>query len=217
MATSSNGADQLRQLAQRLRDASVATARAEREATRDVGIKALSYVWEDFRVKARGGSCPQGISWGPITIFSIAGRLMQRKVGEELLRKLPRGRDRDANRAAIIRRACTDPSFLPRFYAAVQQEFALHEIGVNTGRLVNSLIFGREGNVFREGSNQVEVGTDVIDLASGLHYADEFHRRRKIVPDQFTPERIKQLEKLAASTFEKAMRQALGPLANAGG
>jgi hypothetical protein len=134
--------------------------------------------------------------------MSIAGRMLKRKVGADLLRKLPHGGDKARNRGAIIARATEDPDFLPKFYTAFQNEASRYETGVDTGLLVNSLQYGKPGNYYAESAADVTVGTQV-------QYANWYDALRRIAPDRVTDEQQSTLDRQAAAVQEKALLRLL--------
>lgn len=196
-----------------------------------VGVQVQSWGFQDFRERARGAAAG-GLSWTPIGELAIAGRLLKRKAGEKILRMLPGGASgvRRKQRAAILATAVFGPlppvsgrkqkpavrqrvqarrRALQAFARQVKKEFARHEIGVDTGRLVNSLAFGKggknvPGQVFQIQGKSVIVGTIVS-------YAKNFDGRRPIFGAQFIDGgRKKSLEKLAHDAYDLAIRKAIG-------
>lgn len=183
----------------RLRFAKGQLAAARSAALDECGVRTLSWVWEQYRVKARGGADVWGQTWAPLKIVSIGGRLLKRAVGRPVLRKMRRGPAYKAARAAILWKACTDPKFVPKFYAAVQAEMARHETGVDSGRQVNSLQFGKPDNITRKSDAAITLGTNV-------RYAPWFDAKRPIFPKQLTAAQVDELRRIAGKYYVRALQ-----------
>lgn len=186
---------------------------AARKAALDaIGLQLTAWAQLDFRDKSAGKTAG-GVTWKPIKITTIGGRLIgasdnttgrrtRSGVGEQVRRMLRRdakGGNR-AMRAGIIYRACTDPSFVPAFFAKVQTEWANHKIGVDTGRLANSMKAGQPGHFRKTGGNAVTIG-------SQIKYAKFFDAVRPIFGPNFIDQhRQKALEDMAVRVYDRAIK-----------
>lgn len=159
------------------------------------------------------------------TIPKARALYSQPPMPEELLKRLPKGKGRylQAVRGAIIKKYMEQH---PEYAKAVrdfqkkrqtirnqrQKMFdrfaAARKIGVDTGRLANSLVFGKPGNLFTVSSASVTVGASAIDTKTGKDYAVYFDEDRKIFGDGFiTQERQEKLEGIVNRIFEKVIKQ----------
>lgn len=178
------------------------------------GVYFLSRARRDFEAMSRKGTSSWGEKWKPITREAIASRLMKRKIGQQLLRKLRRGPKYKAYRAATIHRAVTDPEFLPEFYAAVDAEYAKHQIGVDQGRLRNSAQPGFKGDD-GEGGNVFEVTDTMATVGYGRSYAGHFDKLRELLPDEgeVPADWIAGAEAIAKRQTLKAVKEGLATVA----
>lgn len=186
---------------------------------RSIGIAGLRFAHLDFQEKARHGTSAAGKSWKPITILAIGTRVLKLKAGAKMRKKLPGGPGKDKARAAILWRGCTDPKFVPDFYAEVQKQWANHSIGRDTGRMVNSLQPGKPDNTLRiEADNMlVIIGTDVesqpvagISWITRTRYAPYFDKDRPIIDENFiTSDRQNELDETAELTAQIAVDEAI--------
>lgn len=199
--------------------AKAALPAARQTALKAVGVQLLSWTFIAFRDKAQGKADGWGIKWKPITKFAIAGRLLKRAVGRAVRRMLPSGSDRNKARGAILAQAIrgygdppkngpTDASkkrdaIFSKFSGEVEKEYANHEIGVDTGRLIASTQFGKPNNLVKYSENSVLVGTS-------MDYGPHFDKERPIFPATITPQQTKQLETKVGKVYESAVRKALG-------
>ena len=102
--------------------------------------------------------------------------------------------------------------------AMIDKESSQYEIGVDTGRLVNSLTFGIKELASQQvkskpGEKQpppavLKIEPNAVTVGSALEYAAHFDAKRPIFgPNFITPERQKQLENKAVKLFEKLVGQ----------
>lgn len=158
---------------QKIADATEEQGRTILEA---VAIQVLSWVYADFRVKARGGTDPAGIKWEPITEAAIRSRLGKLQSY------------RNASKATKNQ--------------LVAAAMANHEIGIDTGRLLGSLEYGRTvDNVF-------ELSEESVTIGSAVAYAGHFAAKRPILdPKMITDERERELEEIAEEILGKKIGQ----------
>lgn len=153
-----------------LRQAALTLPAARSAALSAWGVQVLSWTWQAYRDKGRGGVDVWGVRWKPIkpeTVYARLGRLAKyRSAGDKA---------RASMRAAA---------------------WAKHEIGVDTGRLVNSLQFGRPGNLTVKGSATITVGTVV-------EYAVYFDKVRPIFPTDLTKAQKDELANLLLDEIVK--------------
>lgn len=102
--------------------------------------------------------------------------------------------------------------------ALIDKEASQYEIGVDTGRLVNSLTFGIKELATQQvkgkpGDKQpppaiLNIEPNAVTVGSALEYAAYFDAKRPIFgPNFITPDRQKQLEARAVRLFEKLVGQ----------
>lgn len=215
---------------------------------RAVGIQVVAWAVQDFR--ARGlGQTAGGVRWRPITRSAIRSRLakrsawrsissslermtdQERPLREELRRKMPKGGSADQRGAIAHRFEEANPligknrkrrkGLKTRRNAMVEREFASHTIGVDTGRLVNSLVFGQP-DLAKLGAGRLRAGTpappkatfavreDSIEAGSNLSYAKDFDKLRPIFPTTMINQaREKELEELVADVHEEQLKNAV--------
>jgi hypothetical protein len=179
---------------------------ARRSALDAIGVRVFSWVQIAYEQKSRRQTDAFGVRWDDITPAAIAGRIMKRKVGEELRRKLPRGAEFAKNRAAIIYRAITDPDFLPKFYRAFQREMVNVAIGIDTGRLRRSL---QPGRVYGPGESVMVNNGRSILMGTAVRYAGFFDEKRPIFPTQLPQKYLDELQQIAADVIEKVFRRVM--------
>jgi hypothetical protein len=198
--------------------AKAALPAARQTALKAVGVQLLSWTWIAYRDKARGKSDGWGIKWQKIRRMSIAGRILKRKEGAAVLRMLPKGSGNHNARAAILAMAVKGMGPQPKngptpasrerdrkltkFALAVSREHANHEIGVDQGRLIASVQFGKPNNLVKYSDNSVLVGTS-------MEYGPHFDKVRPIFPATVTPQQTKQLETMVSKVYEKTLKQHL--------
>jgi hypothetical protein len=184
-----------------------------------VGIQTQTWARTEFRKKARGATDVWGILWAPLTLFAIAARLLKRAAGRAILKMLPRGSGKQKARGAILAMAIdgygpplvngpTKASLardakLAKFASAVREEKKEAEIGVDSGRMVNALQFGRPDSIFHVEAQAVTIGV-------GVGYGPRFDAHRKIMPDTLTPGQTEQLETIAVKAYEATLKKGLG-------
>lgn len=191
--------------------------RAARKAALDaIGLQLTAWAQQDFREKSAGKTAG-GVKWKPISIMTIGGRLVAaadsttgrrtRSGAGQTVRRMLRRNAKGGNhamRAAIIYRAVTDPTFVPEFFAKAQMEWANHKIGVDTGRLANSLKAGQPGHFRSDAINSVTVGSQVV-------HAKFFDALRPIFGPNFVDaKRQKILEDMAVRVYDRHIQQQQG-------
>lgn len=189
----------------------VAAGRSSVEITTGIGLQCLSWAIADYRARARGGSDAAGNKWEPIKRVSIASRILARAAGQEVRRLLRRGsRWRNWN-AFVIYKAANDPAWFPEFYSQVSIEFASHEIGVNTGRLVSSLTAGIEGapKPIAQSINAFwRVMPSSVEFGTLIEYAKYFAAKRPIFfPNMLTAQRKKALGVIVSKILAAKLQQ----------
>ena len=171
------------ELAARVRD-TVARIMAARPAVLDAfGVQLLSWGFQDFQVKGRGGSAG-GVSWAPLAASTIARKV--RKAGGLRVSK--------RKRTAAGRK---------------RPSLGSTQNGVDTGRLRSSLIYGKPARSndqsIRKTKTTIEVG-----LGSGMEYGRYFDARRPIFgPGFVSAERERRLGDIAANIVEKIVKEKL--------
>lgn len=109
---------------------------SRREASDVVGVRVLSWIWQAYSDKARGGSDVWGMRWRPIKPASLRSRFAK-------LKSFSR-----ADRATQAR--------------TLAEAAQRHEIGVDTGRLIRSLQYGASEAIIEVDDVGVEVGSAVL-------------------------------------------------------
>jgi hypothetical protein len=218
-------------------------AAAREPAMKAVGVRVLSWGYQDFRAKSKGETAG-GQTWHAITDAAVWSRARKSQtyintiaaaralygeppMPEELRKRLPKGKGKhlQAVRGAIIRKyMATHPDYDRAVKSAQKKRQAIRgkreklfekanakkKIGVDTGRLANSLVFGKPGNLFTVSSLSVTVGASAIDPKTGKDYAVYFDEDRKIFGDGFIDaKRQEALEKIFERVYGKAVRDAL--------
>jgi hypothetical protein len=156
-------------------------AAAREPAMKAVGVRVLSWGYQDFRAKSKGETAG-GQTWHAITDAAVWSRVRKSQtyintiaaaralygeppMPEELRKRLPKGKGKylQAVRGAIIRKYMeTHPEYDRAVKAAQKKRQTIRgkrqklfdkynsgkKIGVDTGRLANSLQFGKPGNLF---------------------------------------------------------------------
>ena len=134
----------------------------------------LSWAKQDFEKKSKGESV-NGISWEAIS----------REGARSRLRKL----------ASYKKASKSEKSQM------IDQTVSQHSIGVDTGRLRNSLSIGNAQNIN-------EVTPDYIKIGTKISYAGYFDELRKIFgPDFINSERQKKLESIINKSVEEHLRK----------
>lgn len=132
-----------------------------------IGIQVLSWMQDDYKTKARGETDPAGVKWDPIKRSSMRSRL----------RKLQSYREK----TKADKRT------------AIDQAMASHEIGVDTGRLINSLEFSTDN----PSDTQLTIKDHTVTVGSAVKYADDFDSARPIFSEKnITEDRRKELDEL---------------------
>lgn len=240
--------DEFGRIKRRLLRARADLAKPRRQALVTGGVQIISWAVQDYRERARGGTAG-GISWRRLTRGAIRTRLsrfaawkteraklaslrqQEAPILAELRRTLPRGAKYKANRGAIASKFAEDNKALKRIRkqrASIRAArnkrtdamLAKHEIGVDTGRLVNSLVFGvPELAAVRVPKNageappkaEFKVADSTVTVGSNLVYAPAFDRLRPIFPPGFiSKERQEKLDEIAVRIFRKHLRQVNG-------
>ena len=164
---------------------------ARTEAIRTVGVQVLAWGWLDYRDKSRGGSDVTGYQWKPLSPRTIEAR-WRKQFGKGWRGRVAGIQKREATKGlAKTKTGKVRPSRL-----AVA-------IGIDTGRLVNSLDFKTTGNpdqIFTVSSKALTVGSAVL-------YAGYFDRPRRIFSPRFlTVDRRKRIKTLFVSAYTRAIK-----------
>ena len=218
-------------------------AAAREPAMKAVGVRVLSWGYQDFRAKSRGEEAG-GTKWRPITEAAIWSRVRKSKtyantvpqaralynqppMPDELRRRLPRGKGAFLAkvRAAIIAKYLEEhPEYEREIRAFQKKRRAVWDrrrklfdrynrgakIGVDTGRMANSLQFGKPGNLFTVDSVSVTVGASAIDPKTGKDYAVYFDEHRPIFGEGFIDEkRREELARVLNRVFERAIKDGM--------
>lgn len=217
-----------------------------------VGIQAVSWVVRDFRTKSDRQSAAgvQWRTIGiPACVKRVAGRPLWKKQQAQLLElreqqeplvealrmMLPPGPTKDANRRSIAQKfkETKEGKALAKIRkkrAAIRdkrkkeilKEHQGHRIGVDTGRLVNSLVYGVQelSNIsapkMRAGAKPpdrafFDMNGFSIRVGSRMDYAEEFDRLRPIFsPNFIDPTRRQLMDKLIEKTIELEFNRKFG-------
>lgn len=197
----------------RARDLAKATDEQATTILEAIGIQVLSWIWQDYRTKARGGTDPAGNKWKPITKAAIRSRLLKRQSYRskvDQVRALQQQNQVTAGQAFWLQLgrqpAGVAESTSKRIQSLHKQkrdmvdaEHAKHEIGVDTGRLVNSLEVGR-GYV---SDTILDVDRKSVRVGSALKYAAHFNAKRPIIDEKnLTPARLAELDEIIEEVLQ---------------
>lgn len=165
---------------------------ARHEALLAVGVRLLSWGWLDYRDKSRGGSDQTGYQWKPLS---------QRTINARWRRQFKSGW-RDKVAAIRIRESKAAPKTATGKLRPSKLAVA---IGIDTGRLINSLDF-KAKSPFR----LLTVATQSVTVGSVIKYAGHFDEQRKIFPPGFlTLDRKKQVQLVFNRSYDKAVKIAI--------
>lgn len=159
--------------------ASQGVTQARRVTLDDMGVRVLSWGWQDFRAKSAGGTAG-GVTWRPILQSTVDARTKRLSSFKRLKTKAARDRKLVKGRVNA-------------------------KIGVDTGRLVNSLKAG--GN-----ADQVKQITDTsVIVGTQVNYGVHFDAARPIFgPNFIDAARQRELEALAARAYERECKRLEG-------
>ncbi len=235
------------QVAARLRVAKAKLPEAQKAGMRGVGVQVVSWAILDFR-KRGSGAAAGGTRWRPITLAAIATRLAKRspwrsitdslhamtiqekQLREELAVKMPKAgtaKQRgaiahafDEKNPLIVKNRKSRKRLKAKRKGMINKEFANHTIGVDTGRLVNSLVHG-EPALAKAGAPRQRLGSPPpkatfrvssveVTAASNLEYAKHFDKIRAIYPAQMIDgQRVEELEELLSDVQDEVIRKAI--------
>lgn len=215
-----------------------------------MGVQLVSWAVQDYRTRSEGGTAG-GVAWKPITASAIRTRLAgrtpwqrqseklralrdkERPILEQLRKKLPKGDKRKKSRGLIASNFLADSKEWQKIRAdrkkirearkaKIAQELSSAKIGVDTGRLVNSLVYGVPA------LSSIRVGTrpttsegltqgvfvfegDSLKVGSVMKYAGYFDEKRPIFPPGFVDQaRQEQLDSLGEKAVDAFIRQKEG-------
>lgn len=178
-----------------------------------MGIQCVSWVIQDFRVRSAGGAAA-GVSWAPIGESAIRSRLAGRAPWRRQREQLEGLKGDDSDQAKKVRAKIRADR-----KKAIAKELSAAQIGVDTGRLVNSFTAGVADlkairpPKLRSGAEAptnglFEIRGSSIRIGSILKYAGYFDKRRPIIPPGFIDaERRTALNNLIELTIEAAMKR----------
>jgi hypothetical protein len=173
-----------------------------------LGVQVVSWAVQDYRARSEGRSAG-GISWAPITASAIRTRLAGRTPWQRDRESLKALRGVDTPQAKKTRQRIRD-----KRKATIAKELGKAKIGIDTGRLVNSLVYGVPA------LSSVKVGTrptvtagltqgvfsiegDSLRVGSVMKYAGYFDEKRPIFPAGFIDAaRQQQLDTLGEKAVE---------------
>lgn len=158
--------------------ASQGVPQARRVTLDAMGVRVLSWGFQDFRAKSAGGTAG-GVTWRPVLQSTVDAR---------------------TKRLSSFKRLKTDKAKQKK----LTKGRVGAKIGVDTGRLVNSLKAGA-------GADQVKQITDTsVVVGSQVNYAKWFDEDRPIFgPGFIDATRQRELEALAARVYERAIQEGL--------
>ena len=161
------------------------------QALHVVGIQLLSWGWQDYRAKSRGGTDAGGHQWRKLADGTIQAKAAKKFGGNKLSLYLAQAKEARKGRATTAR-GKTRPSV-----GAVA-------IGIDTGRLIRSLDykFKSQDTEFRVSTKSVTVG-----VGSTILYAPHFDAKRPIFgPGFLTPSRRKTVQNKFASAYDRGLK-----------
>lgn len=202
-----------------------------------IGAQTASWVVQDYVAKSRHGADAAGKTWADIQPETVKNRIRrlapyrrlrdrlkalsqqarQIRTGKVGARKLSEGskakrlKQIEASRAKIREQ-------IEALYAAALGQYA---IGIDTGRLINSLVFGRpelakirvrppQGTDKQPAVAVLDVKADSVTIGSNQEYAHHFDEKRPIISaGMITTERRKGLEQIALEFAAKCFRDAV--------
>lgn len=214
-----------------------------------MGVQAASWAVQDYRAKSEGKAAA-GITWAPITRGAAATRLAARApwqndsaalaqlhaqelpLKEELRKKLPKGSKKKSNRGKIASDFYENSSkwksirkkrktIKERRQRNIDKEHSAAKIGIDTGRLVNSIVYDvpelssvkapKSSAIVSQGGKKVAFGITKgvfivtehsVTLGTNMQYATDFDRLRPIFPVQFDATRTAALNNIATKTAQ---------------
>lgn len=230
----------------RLRAARAKLPAARKAGMRSVGVQVIAWAVRDFRGRSTGGS-QGGTTWRRIGRSAIASRLakrspwqaigttlaamtaVERPLRENMARMMPGSGTRQQRGAIAHAFEEANPiiktnkakrkKLKAKRKSMIDSEFARHAIGVDTGRLVNSLVWGEpelagiNPGKMRPGTPpppraEFKEGKDSITVGSNLEYAKHFDKIRPVFPrTMITPARKKELQELLADVQDEVIRE----------
>lgn len=194
-----------------------------------MGVRIMKWAYEDF-AKRSDGQQASGVKWDPITRGTARGRVGRRSpyrslvrrlkalseedkpLREQLRRKMRKGDRFRRQRAAIAiafekdnpqlkQNRAKRAAIRDKQHSLINEEHKAAKIGRDTGRLVNSLQFGKQGSVRRRVGNRIIVGTN-------LSYAEHFDKLRPIFGRYFfSGSRERELGELIKLQIEKVLKE----------
>lgn len=220
---------------------------AEESVLKAIGVQVISWAVQDYRARSEGqeaggvtwkplsdGAIYSRISartpWQRDTAQLAALRDQEKPILEELRRKLPKGKTpaKKKARAAIAKKFSEERADLRRIKSSrkrirekrkkmFEKEKAAAKIGIDTGRGINSLVFGvadlksvKTGTKIADTSGMTnavfDVGQGQITVGSGMKYMGYFAELRPIFPPGFIDQsRQAQLTELAEQIIAKVI------------
>lgn len=193
------------------------------------GADAAGASWKPITRAAIATRLAARAPWQSISLQLAALWREQAPILAELRRKLPRGKTptRARQRGAIAAKFTQSHSRLKaikrrraqlraRRQRDIDREFAHHEIGVDTGRLINSLTFGEPALASIRAPKQKSgpppsraiflVSDRDVTVGSNMSYAKYFDEARPIFSaNMITPARRKALEDLGRALYQRRL------------
>jgi hypothetical protein len=179
-----------------------------------MGVQAVSWVVQDYRARSDGRGAG-GITWRPITDGAIRTRLAGRAPWRNQRSQLESIKGDYSNKAKKKRQSIRENR-----KKTIAKELGAARIGVDTGRLVNSLVYGvADLNKVRVGVKlqgsvpraAFDVSGNEIRIGSNMQYAGYFDQDRPIFGDGFLDEgRKKILDTVIEKTVDAHFKRKFG-------
>lgn len=181
-----------------------------------IGVQVVAWAVADYREKSEGRSAG-GVQWKPITEGAIRTRLAGRTPWQRQRAELSAIKGDRSDKAKKKRQSIRE-----KRKSTIAKELGKAKIGIDTGRLINSLVYGvpalssvRVANrpTSTEGLTQgvFMFEGDSLRVGSIMRYAGYFDAKRPIFPIGFLDaSRQEQLDKLAEKAVEAFIRRKQG-------
>lgn len=195
----------------RAREAQQKLASDKRTILERVGIQALSFSQLAYRDKARGGTGSDGVTWSKLSRNTIEARVRERAPAKRIVAqrrdlakqiKATKGKGSNARRAKLVQRR---KQLSERLQSLVDQEFARHEIGVNTGLQRSSAQPGFAGPD-GQGGNVMKLEAGSVTVGYGREYSKYFDAKRPLFPAKLPEAWIQRFERMIAEWTQQIVR-----------
>lgn len=180
-----------------------------------MGVQGVSWAIQDYRTKSDGGTAA-GVTWKPITASAIRSRLAGRTPWKNQRSQLAAMKGDTSPKAKKKRQSIRD-----KRKATIAKELGSARIGVDTGRLVNSLVYGVQDLASIKPPARLtgvappraafDIQGNNIRIGSNLQYAGYFDEKRPVFSGTFmNPDRRQQMDKLIEKTVELEFKRKFG-------